>query len=87
MTFKLKNPYDMRLMNTSVSHIDDDINVLGRTTSAGNITLSKNIPSSHIKSVIRHELGHTDDVKNGDLGTKKTGHHTQSSCNQKGDRN
>tara|TARA_R100000742_G_C4220468_1_gene44386 strand:- start:195 stop:521 length:327 start_codon:yes stop_codon:yes gene_type:complete len=67
MTFKLKNPYDMRLMNTSVSHIDDDINVLGRTTSAGNITLSKNIPSSHVKSVIKHELGHTDDVKNGDL--------------------
>tara|TARA_R100000455_G_C6182957_1_gene60060 strand:- start:57 stop:383 length:327 start_codon:yes stop_codon:yes gene_type:complete len=67
MAFKLKNPYDMRLMNTSVSHIEDDANVLGRTTSSGNITLSKDIPHSHIKSVIKHELGHVDDVKNGDL--------------------
>ena len=67
MAFKLKNPFDMRLMNTSVSHIEDDANVLGRTTSAGNITLSKDIPNEHIKSVIKHELGHVDDVKNGDL--------------------
>ena len=67
MGFKLKNPYDMRLMNTSVSHVEDDVNVLGRTTSAGNITLSKDIPNEHIKSVIKPELGHVDDVKNGDL--------------------
>lgn len=67
MAFKLKNKFDMRLMNTSVSHIEDDANVLGRTTSSGNITLSKDIPNDHIKSVIKHELGHVDDVKNGDL--------------------
>ena len=67
MAFKLKNPYDMRLMNTSVSHIEDDANVLGRTTSSGNITLSKDIPENHIKSVIKHELGHVDDVKSGAL--------------------
>ena len=67
MAFKLKNFYDMRLMNTSVSHIEDDANVLGRTTSSGNITLSKDIPDSHIKSVIKHELGHVDDVKSGAL--------------------
>ena len=48
MAFKLKNPFDMRLMNTSVSHIEDDANVLGRTTSSGNITLSKDIPENHI---------------------------------------
>ena len=67
MSFKLKIPFDLRLMNTSVSHIEDDANVLGRTTSSGNITLSKDIPENHIKSVIKHELGHVDDVKSGAL--------------------
>ena len=67
MAFKLKIPFDLKVMNTSVSHIEDDANVLGRTTSSGNITLSKDIPNEHVTPVIKHELGHVDDVKSGAL--------------------
>ena len=67
MGFKLNMPYDLRLMNTSIVHTEDDEQVLGRTTSFGNITLNKNIPKKEIESVVDHELGHVDDVKSGAL--------------------
>ena len=67
MAFKLKTPYDLRLMNTSVIHIEEDENVLGRTTATGNITLNKNIPNQEVDPVVDHELGHVDDVKSGAL--------------------
>jgi|TARA_X000001382_G_C3109551_1_gene159422 hypothetical protein len=67
MAFKLKIPYDLKLMNVTVTHIEDDANVFGRTTSSGNITLNKNIPADHVSPVTAHELGHVDDVKSGKL--------------------
>jgi|TARA_A100001391_G_scaffold120571_2_gene82096 hypothetical protein len=67
MAFKLKFPYDLNLMNVTVTHIEDEDNVLGRTTDTGNITLNKNIPANHVGPVTAHELGHVDDVKAGRL--------------------
>ena len=67
MAFKLRTNYETKIMNTSVTHVDEDPNVLGRTTLSGNITLNKDIPVKEIDPVIDHEIGHTDDVKSGAL--------------------
>lgn len=71
MAFKLKpNPpwYDPKKMNTPIYFVEEEDGVLGRANMNGSITINNKVKDqSQINKIIKHEMVHVKQIKDGRL--------------------
>ena len=68
MAFKLNNPpYDKKLFSTPIYHVDMEDEVMGKANNNGTIIINKDVHPKMLDKVVKHEMVHIDQMKNGEL--------------------